>query len=98
SFSRDWSSDVCSSDLEVPASVEVVPDRIEFDALGDSAQVAAVVRNADGAEIGDAVVTWASLDEGVATVDGEGWVVARGNGSTRALGRASCRGRAESAG
>lgn len=67
----------------VPASLEVTPSSAAFDALGDSVQVRAVVRDSDGVEITDVEVAWSSSDPAVATVSPSGWVVARGNGTAR---------------
>lgn len=72
----------------VPATVEAAPALLEFDALGDSLRVTAVVRDAEGAEITDAEVVWSSTDTTVASVGGEGWVVARGNGTASIVARA----------
>src|SRR5690606_40143035 len=52
-FSRDWSSDVCSSDLELRAEREIVPMRIPIEAeiVGAGAIVALVHRAAHESEI-----------------------------------------------
>ncbi|HEX7051150.1 MAG TPA: Ig-like domain-containing protein [Longimicrobiales bacterium] len=62
-------------------SLEATPATVSFTALGDSAQLAAVVRDAAGNEIPGAVVAWTNTDAAVATVNAAGWVVAQSNGT-----------------
>ena len=67
---------------QVPAEVVVSPDSLEFDALGDTVTVAAVVSDRNGYEIQDAEVEWLSGDTAVAVVDRGGRVEPVGNGVT----------------
>jgi hypothetical protein len=74
-----------------PASIAVTPDARTLVSLGDTATLSATVRNAAGGSV-SASVTWNSSAADVATVDGEGRVVAVGNGSatiTAAAGNAT---------
>ncbi|HEX7049665.1 MAG TPA: LpqB family beta-propeller domain-containing protein [Longimicrobiales bacterium] len=64
-----------------PATLVVTPGSLAFDALGDSAQLAAAVRDSAGTEVAGAAVLWASLDPTVATVSRSGWVRALANGT-----------------
>jgi len=61
------------------ATVEVVPGRVVFGALGDTETLAATVRSRDGAVLPDASVTWSSSDPTVASVEA-GTVTALSNG------------------
>ncbi|MFW6080090.1 MAG: Ig-like domain-containing protein [Gemmatimonadota bacterium] len=63
------------------ASVSVSPALGEFHAVGDSMRYTAVVRDANGHAIDDAAIEWSSTDEGVATVDADGWAFAEANGT-----------------
>jgi Tol biopolymer transport system component len=72
-------------DGPAPAVVEVTPALLQFEALGDSIRVSAVVRDAEAAEIAGAAVTWSSTDPAVARVSASGWVVAVANGTASVL-------------
>lgn len=63
------------------ASLVLDVDSASFEALGDSIQLTATVKDKNGNDIEAAVVEWTSSDTTVASVDEEGWVVSRGNGS-----------------
>jgi surface protein len=52
----------------VPASVEITPSAVTLTSAGGTAELTAVVRDAGGAAIPGASVTWSSSSEGVATV------------------------------
>ncbi|HEX7050968.1 MAG TPA: Ig-like domain-containing protein [Longimicrobiales bacterium] len=65
-----------------PSTIEVSPGTVTFSAVGDSVQLSAVVRDANGHEVEGAEAEWSSADAVVATVSEGGWVVARGNGTT----------------
>ena len=68
---------------EPVATILVVePESHLFDALGDSVRFEATVLDEDGNAIEGAVVAWTSGAPGVATVDDDGWVVARAGGAT----------------
>lgn len=62
----------------VPASVVIAPDSTLLTYLGEVVRFSATVRGGTG---GEASVSWSSTDEAVVTVDGSGWVTARGNGT-----------------
>lgn len=53
-----------------------------FATLGRQAQFAAVAKDAGGATIAAATITWSSTNTGVATVSGSGLVTVVGNGTT----------------
>ena len=63
-----------------PASIAVTPEAPTLVSLGDTASLSATVRNASGGTVSTSV-TWTSSATGVATVDGEGRVVAVANGT-----------------
>ncbi len=64
------------------AAVTVSPDSVLLTEIGETAQLAAEVTDANGNVIENVAVGWASGDEAVATVDGAGLVTAVANGST----------------
>ncbi len=66
---------------QVPVGVVVEPDSVAFDAIGDTARVAATFVDANTYEIAAPEVEWASADASVATVDASGLVTAVGNGT-----------------
>ncbi len=59
----------------------MTPAAAELTALGESVQFTAQVRDQNGQTMPAAVVTWASADTAVATVDATGLVTAAGNGT-----------------
>lgn len=67
----------------VVASVEVTPSSASLDALGATQAFSAVARDGDGTAIDGVAFTWASSDEGVATVDASGTATATGEGTTQ---------------
>ncbi len=66
----------------VPATVAVTPDRVAFTAIGQTAQLAAEVRDQAGRVMADVPVSWTSADATIATVDSVGLVMAVGAGAT----------------
>ncbi|MFI5280177.1 MAG: Ig-like domain-containing protein, partial [Gemmatimonadales bacterium] len=58
------------------------PTAPSFATLGRTAQFAAVAKDAGGATLGSATITWSSSNAGAASVNGAGLVTAVGNGST----------------
>ena len=66
----------------VAASISLDPPELSFAALGDTATLAAVVVDANGHAVTDAVVAWSSADPSVASVDSAGLVTAVAVGST----------------
>ena len=67
---------------QTAAAITVAPDSVLLTELGETAQLTAEVTDANGNAIANAMVSWASGDEAVATVDGTGLVTAVGNGAT----------------
>jgi uncharacterized protein YjdB len=74
----------CDSSTEpgppVAAEVELDHEEVVLGAIGATIELNAVVRDADGVPIPAASVTWASSDEGVAAVSGDGLVTTVGVG------------------
>ena len=68
--------------VPVPAVVAVTPDTVALTALGQTAQLAAEVRDQVGRVMEGHAVAWASADTLVATVDSAGLVTAVGGGAT----------------
>ena len=66
----------------VPTTVAVSPDTVAFSALGQTAQLAAEVRDQVGRAMEGEPVSWTSGDTLVATVDSTGLVTATGTGAT----------------
>ena len=62
------------------ATLTVSPDTVAFDALGQTARLAAEVRDRAGSLMKGAAVSWSSGDTLVATVDSAGLATAVGNG------------------
>jgi uncharacterized protein YjdB len=68
---------------QVVTAVTVSPEALEFSALGDTLRLAAEPVDANGHAVEGATVAWASDDDAVATVDGEGLVTAAGHGTAK---------------
>ena len=67
-------------DFPVVTTVEVAPDSVLVTELGGTTQLAATVRDQNGEAMDGVDVTWASSDESVVSVDGDGVVTAAANG------------------
>ena len=67
---------------QAPATLTLVPDSLTFEALGETATLAATVADANGHAIEGAPVVWTSGDTAVATVDSTGLVTAVATGRT----------------
>ena len=63
-----------------PASVEIAPTAAPLAAIGETVQLSATVRDANGTVIPNAQLRWASSLSGVARVDSAGLVTAAANG------------------
>lgn len=63
------------------ATVSATPNTLSFDALQDQAVIAHAAFDANGNVVGDAVFTWSSDADDVATVDQFGAITAIGNGN-----------------
>lgn len=70
-----------------PATIEITPSALSFEAIADSEQLTAVVLSADGDVIPGAAIEWSTSDASVVSVTGAGLVTSRGDGA--ALIRAS---------
>ena len=66
----------------VPTAIAVSPDSVRFTAFGQTAQLAAEVREQAGRVMAEATVSWSSSDTLVAVVDSTGLVAAVGGGTT----------------
>ena len=66
----------------LPTTVAVNSDTVAFTALGQTAQLAAEVREQAGRVMAEALVSWSSGDTLVAVVDSAGLVMAVGGGTT----------------
>ncbi len=69
------------SEPQVPATISVSPSSAEFSAFGEALQLNATVLDQNGQAIAGAVVSWASSDNSVVTVNTTGLVTAVRNGS-----------------
>ena len=65
-----------------PTTIEVTPDSVSLNALGQTASFAAEVYDQIGRPMPEAAVSWASRDTAVATIGPEGVATAQGNGTT----------------
>ena len=66
----------------MPTAVEVTPDTVALTALGQTAQLAAEVRDQIGRVMEGVRVSWSSTDTTIAAVDSAGLVTAIGGGAT----------------
>ncbi|MGW8268207.1 MAG: Ig-like domain-containing protein, partial [Longimicrobiales bacterium] len=78
-----------SPDAPEPTTVAVNPDRVTLDAVGQTVQFTAVVRDQLGREMPEVPVTWYCSDEAVATVSASGLATAVGDGNATVLAAAS---------
>ena len=67
--------------LQGAAELELNAETASFEALGDSVQLTVTVKDKNGNDFEPLGVEWTSSDTTVASVNDEGWVVSRGNGS-----------------
>lgn len=69
--------------IEIPTNrIVVSPDSVNMASIGETVQLSARALDSNDQEIPNPVLTWASEDEAVATVDGQGVVTAHMNGQT----------------
>ena len=69
--------------MQSAGSIVIAPDEATLMSLGATVQLTATVLDQNGQSVEDAVVTWQSGDESVATVNAQGLVTAVGNGVAR---------------
>ena len=81
--SGDASAAVEVTVSQAAGSITLTPDEANLTALGATVQLSAAVLDGSDQPIAGAALEWASSDESVATVSGEGLVTAAGNGSAR---------------
>ena len=67
---------------QAPAQVTVMPDSLRLTALAEQRKLTAEAFDANGNAIVDPMLSWASEDDAVATVDAAGLVTAVANGET----------------
>ena len=68
---------------QVPVEIDVDPSADTLTAIGDTLQIVAVAKDANGHATGHVDFEWTSENDTVATVDSTGLVAAVGNGVTR---------------
>lgn len=68
--------------VPTPTSVVLSPVSLRLASLGETAQLTATVLDQNGQVMAGATVAWVSAHPSVATVDGNGLVLAAGNGAT----------------
>lgn len=78
---------VSATVTQTPASISLSPGSLDFESLGDTATVAALVLDSGGGTIANASVTWSSSNPSVATVVG-GLVTSVGVGNATITGTA----------
>src|SRR6266516_3666248 len=71
------------------ASVKLSASRVNFDALGDTVQLTALVADSVGTSLANQVLAFSSSDTSVAKIEPNGLVTSTGNGSAWMYGRAS---------
>jgi uncharacterized protein YjdB len=71
-------------------TVTITPSSHTFDAIGQELQMSATAHESDGQVIDEPGVTWTSTNTGVATVDADGLVIARGIGTALIIANAAC--------
>lgn len=67
--------------MQTPASIAIDPERATLAEVGMTVQLTAMVLDLNGHRVDGADVTWASSDESIATVDGQGLVTAVASGA-----------------
>ena len=67
--------------VQRPTRIDVSPSADTLFAIGDTVQLTAQPRDANGNAVPEVIVEWSSADEAVATVDSVGLVTATGSGS-----------------
>ena len=72
---------------QTASSITIEPSSATLMSIGATVQLTAIVSDENEQPVEDAVVTWRSGDEGVATVDNQGLVTAVGNGATQVTAR-----------
>ena len=69
--------------MQVGGSIVIEPMGATLTTIGQTVQFTATVLDQNGQRVANAVVTWSSSDESIATVDVQGMVTAVKNGTTR---------------
>ncbi len=62
------------------ASLQVFPQVVNIDSIGQTVQLVASARDASGQPIPDATIDWSSSDLGIVIVSGDGLLTAQGEG------------------
>lgn len=68
---------------QVPVTLALAPETLQFTALLDSTRLVPTVSDRRGFAIPDPSVVWTSTDSAIASVDDDGWVISRGNGDVQ---------------
>ncbi len=71
------------SQTQVAVRVDVATETTDLSALGQTVNMQAIVYDADRQAIAGSAIRWTSTDPAVATVDADGLVTARSNGTVR---------------
>ena len=69
--------------LQVAVRIAVTPATVNLTSMGQTVKLQATVLDADSQAISGSTINWTSTDPSVATVDSDGLVTARGNGTVR---------------
>ena len=77
----------CGTEPSVPSTITISPASATLLRLGETVQLTATVRDADGRTLSNVNVDWTTRDERVATVDPTGLVTAVGAGEVPVLAR-----------
>ena len=70
-------------EVSIPSAVSVSPTSATLQAIGETVQLTAMVRDQNGRTMSDATVSWASNVPSIATVRASGLVTATGNGAAQ---------------
>ncbi len=71
--------------LQVAVRIAVMPPTANLTSMGQTVRLQATVFDADQQTVDGSTITWSSTAPSVATVDAEGLVTARGNGTARII-------------
>lgn len=71
---------------DVPQTLEITPDTLDFASINDTTQVIGTVRNKFGEELPDIPITWRTIDSAIAKALTDGRVIATSVGTTRLIG------------
>ena len=67
--------------IQLPATITITPSSATLTAIGETVQLSTTVKDAKQQTVTDATISWSSGNPSVATVNTQGLVTARGNGT-----------------